>query len=125
MIQKCKNIIKLTDNYLKEKKEKKEEKKFLEKYHCEYYCPICKKGLHKLQSEVTEDENGLKIKCKNCGTETLWNRDLFALPVLVSINGEKTDKNYPTEKEMIDAYKDGNKIYINEELSEAEVLFKE
>jgi len=114
-----KKIRKFISNY----KKKKIEKTIFKKYGVEFYCPNCGIGLNRGPAEIIDNEDGVKATCQFCLTESLWNFDLFPFPVVVSINGEKTSNNYPTPREMMKAFKNKDKIYINKEKREAEVIY--
>lgn len=58
------------------------------------WCKGCRNDLVASGSFISDDDNGVKYKCINCGRESVWNFDLFPVPV------EIIDGNYPTPKEM-------------------------
>lgn len=57
------------------------------------YC-TCKNELTASDSFVSDDLDGVKYKCTNCNRKSVWNFDLFAIPV--DITGGK----YPSPREM-------------------------
>jgi predicted RNA-binding Zn-ribbon protein involved in translation (DUF1610 family) len=115
-------MIKMIKKIISKYIEEKIEKDIIRKYGFEFFCPNCGIGLNRGKAEIIDNEDGVRAKCQFCLTESLWNFDLFAVPVVVSINGKKTSNNYPTLKEMMEAFKNKDKIYINEEKMEAEVI---
>jgi hypothetical protein len=57
------------------------------------YC-TCKNELTASESFVSDDLDGVKYECTNCSRKSVWNFDLFAIPV--DITGGK----YPSPREM-------------------------
>jgi len=104
VLQKClKNMIGLEIGYLTltAATEEKNEK-YLDWYDVEWtkeqtlfiYCSKCGNELFASGSFISDDENGVKYKCTDCGWESVWNFDLFPIPV------EMVDGKYPSPKEM-------------------------
>lgn len=57
-------------------------------------CRKCGNELISSGSFVSDDEYGVKYKCTDCSTESVWNFDLFPIPVEITLG------KYPSPKEM-------------------------
>lgn len=102
--QKClKNQIGLGIGYLTVSSPTKEKnEKYLDWYDVDWAekptlflkCINCENELISSGSFISDDENGVKYKCTDCGRISIWNFDILAVPV------EITDGKYPSPKEM-------------------------
>lgn len=102
--QKCyKNIIGLETGYLTISHPTKEKnEKYLDWYDVDWAekpilflrCINCENELISSGSFVSDNEDGVKYICTDCGRISIWNFDLFAVPV------EITDGKYPSPKEI-------------------------
>ena len=57
------------------------------------YC-TCNNELISSDSFISDDMDGVKYKCTKCNRVSIWNFDLFPIPV------DNTDGKYPTPRKM-------------------------
>jgi len=104
VLQEClKNLIGLEVRYLTLIAEsEKDNERYLDWYDVEWTneqttflkCTECGNELSGSGSFISDDESGVKYKCTDCGRESVWNFDIFPIPV------EMIDGKYPSPKEM-------------------------
>lgn len=72
-----KSLIKWAKGVVEKYNKKKQEEKYLQKYGFIVYCPCCRQPLNDSPFVYLDESNG-QYSCSTCGTESVWNFDMYS-----------------------------------------------